>query len=286
MDTNTPTEEFLRSIDIHELLPQQEPFVMVSNIIHYDACTTITQTYIADDNLFVEDGRLNASGMMENIAQTCAARIGYYNKYILKKDVQIGFIGDIRDFKVIENPKAGSTITTTIKVIEEIMDITLAESETICDGKTIATAVLKIALKESPKELRATKEFDIRFSEVDSMKGGWHGSYPLYFEDAREEFGKQYGLSYQSFMDNNCYAPLVDLTFHYRRPLIYGMKPKIDIIYRPTDAAKIVFDYEIRNTADNEIYATGHSVQVFMDLNYELLWTNPEFYENWKKQWL
>ena len=38
--------------------------------------------------------------------------------------------------------------------------------------------------------------FEIRFSEVDSMNVVWHGSYPLYFEDAREAFGRKYGLSF------------------------------------------------------------------------------------------
>lgn len=37
-------------------------------------------------------------------------------------------------------------------------------------------------------ELKASKDFEIRFSEVDSMKVVWHGSYAIYFEDAREAF--------------------------------------------------------------------------------------------------
>ena len=45
-------------------------------------------------------------------------------------------------------------------------------------------------------ELKASKILDIRFSEVDSMNVVWHGSYMLYFEDAREVFGEQYGLTY------------------------------------------------------------------------------------------
>ena len=40
------------------------------------------------------------------------------------------------------------------------------------------------------KVLKASKEFDVRFSEVDSMNIVWHGSYALYFENAREEFGR------------------------------------------------------------------------------------------------
>ena len=62
------------------------------------------------------------------------------------------------------------------------------------------------------------------------------------------------------------------------------MRPRIDIIYRPTEAAKIVFDYEIHDQEDNSLIATGHSVQVFMDLNYQLVWDNPPFYQKWKER--
>ena len=64
------------------------------------------------------------------------------------------------------------------------------------------------------------------------------------------------------------------------------MTPEITITYRFTEAAKIVFDYEIRNAATQEVMVTGHSVQVFMDRNYELVWINPPFYEEWKNKWL
>ena len=134
------------------------------------------------------------------------------------------------------------------------------------------------------KELKASKILDIRFSEVDSMNVVWHGSYMLYFEDAREEFGRQYKLEYMRIADNGYYAPLVDMEFHYRRPITYGMRPRIDIIYRPTEAAKIIFDYEIHDPDTDELMASGRSVQVFMDKNYQLIWTNPDFYAEWKKR--
>lgn len=135
------------------------------------------------------------------------------------------------------------------------------------------------------KELKTSKLFDVRFSEVDSMNVVWHGSYPLYFEDAREAFGKEYDLEYMGFFKHGYFAPLVELTFHYKKAIRYGMKPRIDIIYRPTEAAKIVFDYEIRDTEDESLLATGHSVQVFMDTDYNLVWDNPEFYADWKRRW-
>lgn len=134
--------------------------------------------------------------------------------------------------------------------------------------------------------LSTTQEFKIRFSEVDSMNVAWHGSYVLYFEDAREAFGEQFDLGYLTMYQSGYYAPLVELNFQFKRPMVYGMKPQITITYRPTESAKIVFDYEIRDTVDNILIATGHSVQVFMDLNYQLVWTNPPFYEAWKERWL
>jgi acyl-CoA thioester hydrolase len=133
-------------------------------------------------------------------------------------------------------------------------------------------------------KLTASKEIEVRFSEVDSMKIVWHGSYVLYFEDAREAFGKQYGLGYLDIMDNGYFAPLVDLRFNYKKPLTYGQKARVDVSFRNVEAAKIIFDYEIYDVEDNSLIATGYSIQVFLDMQYQLVWTNPTFYEEWKQK--
>lgn len=135
------------------------------------------------------------------------------------------------------------------------------------------------------KTLTAVHPFEIRFSEVDSMNIVWHGSYMLYFEDAREAFGARYGLEYMTIFGNGYYAPLVEMDFKFKSPLRYESHPEIIITYRPTESAKIVFDYEIRDRDTGSVCATGHSVQVFMDRNYELVWESPEFYRNWQKKW-
>jgi len=136
-----------------------------------------------------------------------------------------------------------------------------------------------------PVQLKTSKEFDVRFSEVDSMNIVWHGSYALYFEDAREQFGKEFGLSYMFYFDNGYYAPLVELNFSYKKPLLYEQKARIEIIYRNVPAAKVIFDYEIYLTSDNSLIATGTSTQVFLDHDYNLMWTNPPFYEEWKRKY-
>lgn len=136
------------------------------------------------------------------------------------------------------------------------------------------------------KTLQAEKQFEIRFSEVDSMDVVWHGSYPLYFEDAREAFGRKYGLGYMTIFGNGYYAPLVELSFKYRQPLLYGMQPTVIITYIPTEAAKLVFDYSIVDSQTGAVLATGRSVQVFTDHNHQLSWENPPFYQAWKDKWL
>ena len=141
-------------IDIHELLPQREPFVMVGRMVYFDMGRCATRTRIAPGNLFVEKGRFTASGIIENIAQTCAARIGYINKYILKKGIQLGFIGAIRNMNLYRSPEAGEEIETEIVTIEEVLGMTLVSAKVTAGEETSAEAEIKIALsdKESKGE--------------------------------------------------------------------------------------------------------------------------------------
>ena len=138
----------LNDIDIQELLPQQEPIVMVDKLTHYDEKKTCTRLAVRQDNLFIEEGRLDACALAENVAQTCAARLGYVNKYILKRAIQIGFIGAIRGMKVFSTPKVGDVLETSIEIVEQIMDLTLVNAIVKVGDKMITTAEMKIALAE------------------------------------------------------------------------------------------------------------------------------------------
>jgi predicted hotdog family 3-hydroxylacyl-ACP dehydratase len=135
-------------INILELLPQQPPFIMVDKLLHFDEVKTVTEFSVRSENLFFEDGRLTSSGLVENIAQTCASRIGYVNKYILKQSVKLGYIGAIRNLVIHRTPLLGEKLTTTIEVIEEIFKMTLVKATVLCGEEVLATAEMKIALSE------------------------------------------------------------------------------------------------------------------------------------------
>ena len=137
-------------IDILELLPQRPPFIMVGRLMHYDDTLTVTSTEIKPDNIFVDaDSLFSESGIVENIAQTCASRIGYINKYILMKGIQIGFIGAVRNLRIHSLPAVGQTIITSIEKVEEVFGMTLVNAVVKCDDRIIADGSMKIAVNES-----------------------------------------------------------------------------------------------------------------------------------------
>ena len=136
-------------INIKELLPQREPFIMVGQLLYFDMEKTLVKTIITENNLFVDNGFFTQEGLIENIAQTCAARIGYINKYILKKAIQIGFIGAIKNLKIFRLPEIGETIVTKINVVEEIFGMILVNAVIKSGEETITEAEMKIAIKEA-----------------------------------------------------------------------------------------------------------------------------------------
>ena len=135
-------------INILDLLPQRQPFIMIDSLLHFDMVLTVTGMRIAEDNMFVENGVLTESGVIENIAQTCAARMGYINKYLCADKVKIGFIGSIKDL-VIENlPQVGDELKTTVEVVSEIFAITLVNAKVEIGDKVIASCEMKISITD------------------------------------------------------------------------------------------------------------------------------------------
>lgn len=134
-------------INILELLPQRPPFVMVDRLTYFCPETTRTELAVKSDNLFAADGRLSSYGMIENIAQTCAARMGYMSR-LGGQSVKLGFIGAIRDLKINRQPAVGETIATEIRVREEVFGMTLVDASITVGEETLAAAEMKIALTD------------------------------------------------------------------------------------------------------------------------------------------
>ena len=146
-------ENSVETIDVLTLLPQRPPFVMIDRLVHFDEVATTTLLTVRKDNLFIEEGGvLNPCALVENIAQTCAARMGYINKYIYKNKMRLGFIGGIRNLQILRPVRVGEQLTTSIEVVQEVMKLTLVNATVKVGDETIVTAEMKIALSDIESE--------------------------------------------------------------------------------------------------------------------------------------
>lgn len=160
--------EKLNNYPILDLLPQRPPFVMVHQLVHFDPVVTRTLLFVKTDNLFVEGGRLSASGLLENVAQTCAARMGYISRQE-QGPIKVGVIGALRNMVVHRLPEVGETLLTSIEVQEEMFGMVLAHAsvhsftageEALTDqGVCCLDGEIKIALTNvSPKASSETEQ--------------------------------------------------------------------------------------------------------------------------------
>ncbi len=142
--------------------------------------------------------------------------------------------------------------------------------------------------KENKKALQLVNrtEVSVRFNEVDSLGIVWHGHYIKFFEDGREAFGKAYELGYLDVYKAGFATPLVNINVDFKKTVKYGDSVIIETTYINTAASKLVFHYKIFRTSDNELVATGESIQVFVTLDYQLYITIPDFLKAWKKKYL
>jgi predicted hotdog family 3-hydroxylacyl-ACP dehydratase len=128
---------------IESLIPQRPPFVMIDELIYADENVTRTKLQVREENIFVENGRLREAGLLENIAQTAAARAGYAAK---KENgpVRVGYIGAVKNFEVFNLPEISDTLETEIIITNQVFDVTVINGSIKCNNKLLAQCEMKI----------------------------------------------------------------------------------------------------------------------------------------------
>jgi predicted hotdog family 3-hydroxylacyl-ACP dehydratase len=140
----------MRDYIIEDILPQRRPYIMVDRLVFYDEVTAKTVFEVRDDNLFCNNGVMEESALIENIAQTCAAHTGYKTKMQSGRDeeIKIGYLGMIRNMKIGRKARVGETLTTTVEIRAEVFSTTLAEAKVAVGSETIAECEIKIFLTD------------------------------------------------------------------------------------------------------------------------------------------
>ncbi len=123
---------------------------MVDQLVGCDENGSRTTLLIRDDNVLVYNGELTEAGLIENIAQTAAAGVGYIALQA-GGAVSTGYIGAIKNLEVVALPKLGDVITTAATIEKHVFDVTMIAGAIKCNGKLIAKCEMKIFIKKQPK---------------------------------------------------------------------------------------------------------------------------------------
>lgn len=118
--------------------------VMVDALVEYNGTGVLTRLSVRADNIFVQNGRLTESGLVENIAQTAAAQAGYDNVRNGIGEAQLGYIAAVDHLHIYKLPEVDSTIETRIQVKHQVLNVTIIDGMITCAGETIARCEMKI----------------------------------------------------------------------------------------------------------------------------------------------
>jgi predicted hotdog family 3-hydroxylacyl-ACP dehydratase len=131
--------------NILTLIPQRPPMVMIDALVSAGEERAESTLVISNKNIFIKNGILREPGLVENIAQTAAARIGYICRQE-KKPVPIGFIGAVQKLVIHKLPGAGKQIKTIIEIKNQVMNVTIITGTIWFEGDIIAQCEMKIFL--------------------------------------------------------------------------------------------------------------------------------------------
>ncbi len=129
-------------IDVTTLIPQKEPYIMVEYITDISPDDVTTLYKIKENSPFVRDDKMQAAGLVENIAQSCAAHIGYYSP----DGIRIGLVGAVPSLEIIKAPRVDDILETTVKFTARAFQMSMAEAKIRCAGTLMAKGTIKLSL--------------------------------------------------------------------------------------------------------------------------------------------
>ena len=127
-------------------------------------------------------------------------------------------------------------------------------------------AIIEIIKKLIGKEY--IYEYDVKYSDIDRMDFANNVVYFDWFQTARIEFLKFYGLNYVLELENNdIVLPVRKADIHYKKPIKYGQNLKIKVLFEKFSNDRIInfsckiFDGDLKN-----IYTTANFELVIVKL--------------------
>ena len=112
-----------------------------------DECTC--RLTVREDNFFLEeDGMMAEPGVIEHIAQSASAFAGYRAVAEGATEPPVGYIGEVKNFRLHRRPRLGDVLDTTICMGATVGGVTIIASTTLAGKETIAETQMKIFVRE------------------------------------------------------------------------------------------------------------------------------------------
>lgn len=133
---------------IIDFIPQRDPMVMIHTLLHVDDHAAVTELSIEPSNIFVENGFLSEPGMIENMAQTAAAQMGYQCRKN-GRIVPVGFIAAIKRLEITALPALHSDITTGVDIFDRVSGFVLINGKITQGEKVLCTCELRLFIDQT-----------------------------------------------------------------------------------------------------------------------------------------
>lgn len=130
---------------VEQLIPQKAPFVMIDKLISFSENQIKSGLTVPAENIFVENTVFQESGLIEHMAQSVALYTGY-QFYLKQEPAPIGYIGSIKSIEILQLPKTGDEVETTVNVLQEFMGVTLVEISSKINNIEVARGQMKTVL--------------------------------------------------------------------------------------------------------------------------------------------
>ena len=112
-----------------------------------DECTC--RLTVREDNFFLEeDGQMAEPGVIEHIAQSASAFAGYRAVAEGATEPPVGYIGEVKNFRLYRRPRLGDDLQTTITMGATVAGVTIINGTTLVGEETIAETQMKIFVRE------------------------------------------------------------------------------------------------------------------------------------------
>lgn len=137
----------LEGEELYKLIPQRNPIVMIDTFYGANEDGAETGLHVQEGNIFCKEGILCEPGLIEHVAQSAAAFAGYAS-YVKGETPKLGFIGEVKKFKICRLPKVGEFLHTSLRVMGEAAGVTLVSAGIQIGEEVLATCQMKIFIKE------------------------------------------------------------------------------------------------------------------------------------------